>query len=250
MFDIAQILSETDCRKRTAPEFVKWVRERFNVLARTPEGEGTIQLREPRAAKLFMEEVYPLHRLIQHRFPTCHDVFVLPEFGTCKNYDAVILNGFPSLPEAKIEITVATDEEDYQRMVILQRDGQVAATGPIVRKRTKGKRIEIKAPMKAVSYGSVFGRIKRLIRMVLVKKCCKKNRYGTDTILLIAFYDDPRFCERHVEKLRDFVNSLLVSTRMAFRGVFLVSYSGRYLLEFTQQTYLRTPNGNGDYEYE
>ncbi len=61
-FDASSILREEDCAtERSAREYVRWVKERFALLASTEDGEKAIRLLYPIPVRDFMREIYPLH---------------------------------------------------------------------------------------------------------------------------------------------------------------------------------------------
>lgn len=213
-----------DCAvERNAPAFVKWVKEKFNLLASSEDGEKSIRLLRP---PYFMREVYPLHLLVGLWYGGREDV-------TCRwcpgngPFDATITDLSQSPPVVwRIELTIAVDEKDIWRMRMLNENGHVDATGPVWKEGTDRKGSRISTRLEAVPN---MAHEERLILEAARRK--KDKCVGKDVVLVIAFYDGT-LCSEYARKgMERFAKEKLTSLRLNVGKFVLLGMSRLTLIE-------------------
>ncbi|MFQ6022602.1 MAG: hypothetical protein ACE5NW_07770 [Acidiferrobacterales bacterium] len=231
--DPTKILSVDDCeQERTPQELVDWVEEKNSLFARTEEGRNYVILRKG-LAKKFIEEIYPLSLLAQQLFNGRGDVVCKPSLFE-ENFDAVIIDyRRRPLKIQKIKFTHAIRHyEKYLRTVYLQKYGYVSLLSKLMRNSNENARNSPKRKNEIV--GRVRGRKKELRVIAKAGERESNKRYGIDWSLVMVFDDYMTFISLgELEQLEAFINTEVLPMGLDFGKLFLLSWSGNTLLEFS-----------------
>lgn len=222
--------SEQDAqRKRSPQEFFSWVETTQEKFSATRERKEAMRIRKG-TAKVFFSEIRPLGLLVTHLQQTGSDIeWAQPAIGD-QAFDArlgLLCNDV--VVEQKIEFAEAVDGHDeYLRMLILNRDGRVSATGPIINPGTKHKgRSGLKVPSVARLRVENLDEIYCLIRTALEKKVNKNYEPGVWLVIVFADHMPQPFTEEHAEPIREMVAECFRSMEPPFSRILVLGQSGK-----------------------
>lgn len=215
---------------RTAAEMLEWVNTahaRFTASRELKEAfrEGKL------LAKELMEESFPIALFANKYFSASEDVAISQIIGNQK-HDAIVNDrrAEPSKVEF-IEVTVSDSTyEDSLRMEILNRDGNVAATGPVQVEGSRRNRKVLEATSVAVKVENTRSEHLSRILAAIEKKC--KNTYPDGTALVVRVDDALAFKnDEDCAVLDDLAKSTLVPmiSDREFVALALVGIRGFYL---------------------
>lgn len=178
-------------KKRTPTQLKDWVMQEMERLKLTEEGYKKLSLHEG-LAKPLMEEVYHLAEFGIRKYGDTDQILIQPIIGP-QNYDAVITDQRIEPPiQSYVEVTQSHEGEDeYLRSLVLYGKGIVPLRGPVIKKGTKKKGIQIDVPYVATD---VIQNVRdELMRIVEAAKRKEGKDYPCDTSLLIPFDDGLHF---------------------------------------------------------
>ena len=207
--------------KRTRPEFIEWVDEKFEEIGKTKEGKKAVRFQTGLLSE-FVSEAYALRKLLPY---IGDDVSTYECIIGNQNYDVLVEK--VNSQSKKLEITQAHEGEvEHLRMLLLEEKGHVSASGDIIKKGTTKTGLILEDNHVAHNLEDLLNQNFDLIKEVFDKKI-KKN-YDSNTSLLIMFKDVDMFDEGdELEKLKRFVEEEICKKNDKFEKVHLVSWSGR-----------------------
>lgn len=190
---------------RSAEEFYSWVNERIEKIGASAEGKRAVRFRR-NLCKPLVEELLPLGLLCKCFFQFDPRVTITPVLGN-QNFDATVQDQrSPPSKFSKIEITQAHEgENDFLRMLYLEREGHTNLLGRVEKSGTKQTGISVSVASEAQSHNHVLADKIKLVSNALDRKLAKE--YDMDTALLVVFDDmiaiqSDRDCEAVTHFLR------------------------------------------------
>lgn len=177
---------------RSAAEMLAWVdgvHARFN----------TKELRaEARQGKHFADELIhearPMALFAQRYFAASPDVIIRHALGS-QNYDGTVEDrrrDATSIRYLEVTTTLKT-YQDSLRMELLNKQGHVAAYGPVVAEGPRHKRISIRAEGVAREHQAIRAEHLKLVQDAIARKA--KKKYEKGTALIVAVDDSVPFRE-------------------------------------------------------
>jgi hypothetical protein len=193
---------------RTAEDMLAWVdsaHARFNTKALKAQA---------REGKHFANELVLEARpmaLFAHRYFEASPLVIIRQVLGNQNYDAVIEDRRPR-PESIRYLEVTTTLKTYEdslRMELLNKQGHVAAYGPVTAEGPRHKRLSIKAEGMAREHTSIRADHLKLVQDAVERKA--KKKYEENTVLIVAVDDSTPFREKEdVEALDTLARKVLV----------------------------------------
>jgi hypothetical protein len=183
-----QSITEKDLQvPRSAAEFRPFVETAIESICSCLDGKLQIRFRKG-IAKPLIEEALPLGLLCKCYFKADPRVTVKHVLGN-QNYDAEIVDNRPwPAPFRYIEITQAHQgENEYLRMLALDRDGHVNVLGGVRKTGTKHTGITVEVENEAKRHSDVLAAELKRIREAISRKAGKS--YPGNTGLLVVFDD-------------------------------------------------------------
>ena len=178
---------------RSAAVMLGWVDEthaRFN----------TKQLKaEARAGKHFADELIhearPMALFAYRYFSASPEVIITHVIGS-QNHDAVVeyKRRRPEAVQYLEATTTLKTYEDSLRMEVLNKEGSVAAYGPVIAEGPRYRRISINAPGVAREHQAIRADHLKLVQEVVERKA--KKKYEPNTVLIVAVDDSVPFSEK------------------------------------------------------
>lgn len=231
--DPGKILSPVDCEtERTPAELVEWFEEKNDLFRSTKEGKNYLVLRKG-LAKRFIDEIYPLSRLVRHLFGERVDVVCKPNFSD-DDCDAIVIDYCDRpLRIQRIEFTRAIFcYENYLRRLYFPGEGQLFTLSKLMSRDAKGARTEGRAEEETVPHVVLLNKGLELVVEAARQKSTRP--YGTDTSLVIVFDDYATFkSQEDLATLEEFVNTEVLPIDMDFDRLFLLGWSGSTILGFS-----------------
>lgn len=116
-------------------------------------------------------------------------VEITPVLGD-QNYDAIVTDRRPNpVTFGRIEVTQAHEGEDeYLRMLDLERKGHTSLLGSVRKSGIKSSGITVSIESTAMSHADILDRQIRLVQDAIERKLAKQ--YPPDTALLVVFEDN------------------------------------------------------------
>ncbi len=217
-------------RPRSAPELVRWVAERCEMISRVPEARRPALLHRL-TFKQFYEEIYPFAMFVRHRYPDRDDVICRPNLDN-RDFDAEISDP-AAATSVKVEITLARAPDEHVRMEFFIEHGHVSIWGPITAvgtKATGGHQIT-QEPL-AVDHAELRARYFGWIKTAAEGKARKQGRYGAQHVLVIAFDDWQWFEPPDFQALTPFIEQEVLVLPLNFAALYVVGMSGKTFAEF------------------
>ncbi len=215
---------------RTAAELLPWVREKMAEFRSTEEGKRAIRFRQG-FAKQLVEEALPLGLFASLHFQASDHVTINLVLGN-QNYDATVEDRREQKsPFTFIEVTQAHEgENDYLRMLALDRNGHVSAHGGVRKTGTKATGIHVKVESTAQSHSTLLTQELDRIEAAIQRKMGKP--YPPDTALVVACNDYTfMWKEPEMMALRSRLTPLLCNLS-SFRWLAVVGIEQRVFEEF------------------
>lgn len=213
---------------RTPTQLHSWVHDTIERIGSTPEGKSAIRLRKG-LTKPLIEEVLPLGIFAINHFASASKVTITPVLGS-QNYDAIVQGDEDHI--IHIEVTQAHEgENDYLRMLELERKGRVSATGTVSKEGTKRTEIKVTVEDKARLAKDIRAEELERIREATIKK--SKKDYPEKTALVVMFSDYLHIKETEdVAELKDLIEKKLLQSLKQFILVAFVGSNGHTYLEY------------------
>jgi len=215
--------------KRTKPEFIEWVDNKFVEIGRTKEGKKAVRFQTGILSE-FVSEAYALRQLLPY---IDDDVSTYECIIGNQNYDVLIDRHDKDCSNDKIEITEAHEGEvEHHRMILLEEKGHVSASGEIKKSGTKKTGLELEDVSMAHNLNDLLQQNLELISDAFKKK--NEKPYDENTSLLIMFKDYMFRDEEHfgyVERLKEFIESEICTKNDKFKDIYVLGWSGKILVK-------------------
>jgi len=184
---MSELSREELAMPRTAAQYLLWVDSRIEELAATPQGKRAVRFRTG-LAKPLVEEALPLGIFAQHHFGGSDSVDIRLVLGN-QSYDAIVEdNRDAKSPFSFVEITQAhAGEDEYLRMLALDREGRVSALGPVHKVGTKATGIYVDVENVGVTHSDILEAELARVESAITRKLGKA--YPSNTALLVVFDD-------------------------------------------------------------
>lgn len=218
-------------RARTVPEFIAWVTAKCEEFGATPEAK-TYARSGALLPKRFYDEIFPLARFVQQEFEDRGDVLVQPNLGN-GNFDAKVHIGSGSSSKVMfVELTYAKDGYDLSlRLEALEKEGNVALTGPITRVGRRGTLArEVKVRAEAIDHSVRVS--EQLTRVEERLRAKSGKQYGKNHVLVVAVDDHILRDPDDRKSLDKRVQSLLSTLKLDFERVVFVGTGGNLFLSY------------------
>jgi hypothetical protein len=235
--DPKTILTKSEMvRARPPDELAAWIAQISRLFGSSKEAKQYARLGRG-FTKRFYEEVRPLGLLVQHLFDSRSDVLCIPNLGN-ENYDAIVRFTEDGVErESYIEFTYAKEGyEESLRMEVLNERGSVNALAEVKVTGTKATGHKIEIPEKAVLRDHTLNKNLSLIKQRVEAKTGKDYGSSHSLVVVIDDYLGFQFPEDET-RLRQFVNTELISLELNFSRLYLLGASGKSLLEFNLPRY-------------
>ena len=207
----------------TAAEYLQWARALIARVREEHDGLERIRLRIGLAQEL-MNEVFPLGLLASKYFNGSDEVRIQLKIGN-QNHDATVSDARDRGSSVEyVEVTLASEGEDnYLRMRVLHKEGQVSGLGPVTKSGTQRTGLKIHVEPQAVSQAEVLQGEKNRVVQAIERKLGKS--YPSNTLLLVGFNDEMAYDRPdNIAGLESAVSAYLPQLK-AFHSVAIVGLS-------------------------